>query len=96
MPGFIQTFVSFYLLNLPFVYSSASKYGSFNVRPFKVDLSAGVPRMLDLVKNTRLPEKPEYPGVASSFGIDLGVLRSLQNEWVHQYDWDKDQSYINK
>jgi hypothetical protein len=66
------------------------------VKPFKVDLSAGVPRMLDLINNTILPDKSEYPGVNSTFGIDLDVLKSLQNQWLHEYDWDKDQSYINR
>jgi hypothetical protein len=90
---------SFFFLSLigsPAAYAGSSKNGSLQVHPFKVDLGGDVPRMLDLIKHTRLPEKPEYPGVGASFGMDLDVLKTLQNEWLHKYSWQKDELYINR
>lgn len=69
---------------------------SSQVQPFVVDLSKGVPRMLNLIKNTRLPDKPEYPGVGGLYGLDLDVLKTLKNQWIHDFDWQKDQSYMNR
>jgi hypothetical protein len=66
------------------------------VQSFDVDLSKRLPRMLDLIKNTQLPDKPEYPGVEGSLGLDLDVLKTLKNEWIHEYNWQKDQSYMNR
>ncbi|KAF2092405.1 alpha/beta-hydrolase [Rhizodiscina lignyota] len=73
-------------------------YGSkgFNLRPFKVELSSGLPRMFDLVKNTELPAHEEYPGVGSSFGIGLDVLKSLKKEWLTNFDWQKAQASMNR
>ena len=68
----------------------------FNLRPYHVDLSSGVPRMLSLVNNTQLPEMPEYPGVGASLGIDLDVLKSLKAEWLGNFSWAKEQAAINK
>lgn len=66
------------------------------VVPFTVQLGDEVPRMLDLVNNTRLPEKPEYPGLGDSYGMDLDVLKSFQDDWVNQYSWQEDQTYLNR
>jgi len=66
------------------------------VKPFKVDLSSEVPRMLKLIKENKLPDKPEYPGLGSSFGIDLDVLKDLKNQWLDDFDWRKEQDTINK
>ncbi|KAM0426136.1 hypothetical protein ACHAPT_008768 [Fusarium lateritium] len=52
--------------------------------------------MIDLVRNSRLPEKPEYPGVGSSMGIDLDVLKSLRKQWLSNFDWEKEQDKLNK
>jgi len=67
-----------------------------SVNPFKIDLSSEVPRMLKLVKESRLPDKPEYPGLGSSFGIDLDVLKDLKRKWVDDFDWNKEQEKLNK
>lgn len=69
---------------------------SFNLRPYTIDLSKGVPRMLDLVRDTRLPEKPQYPGVGSSMGIDLDVLKSLRKQWLEKFNWEKEQRSMNR
>jgi hypothetical protein len=66
------------------------------VQSFEVDLSERVPRMLDLIKNTRLPDEPQYPGLGGSFGIDLDILKTLKDEWINDYSWEKDQSYMNR
>lgn len=69
---------------------------SFNLRPFTIDLSRGVPRMMELIKNTQLPEKPQYPGVEIFFGIELDVLKSLRENWLNDFDWEKEQAYLNR
>jgi hypothetical protein len=57
------------------------------VYPFQVNLSENVARMLSLVNYTRLPETPDYLGVGGSLGIDLKLLKSLQNQWIYEFDW---------
>jgi len=52
--------------------------------------------MLDLVKNTVLPEQPEYPGLGSTAGIDLDVLKQLQREWLTTFDWSREEAALNK
>jgi hypothetical protein len=66
------------------------------VKPFKVNLSSEVPRMLKLIQDNKLPDKPEYPGVGSSFGIDLDVLKELKKLWLDDFDWKKEQDAINR
>ena len=68
----------------------------YAVQPFVVNLSQNVPHMLQLINDTKLPDKPEYPGVGSSFGIDLDVLKCLQSEWLSEFDWQKEQDSINE
>ncbi|KAI0127599.1 Alpha/Beta hydrolase protein [Xylariales sp. AK1849] len=63
---------------------------------FKMDLTKDVPRMLELVNETRLPRSEEYPGVDSSFGIDLSVLESLQTEWTTDFDWKEQETALNR
>jgi hypothetical protein len=85
----------FILTSLLTVFARSPKDFSKHVSPFKVDLGGDVPRMLNLIESTKLPEKPEYPGVGSSFGVDLGVLKHLQDGWLHGYSWQDDEDYIN-
>jgi hypothetical protein len=68
---------------------------SASVRPFKVDLSDRVPRMLKLIRENKLPDEPEYPGLGSSLGIDLDVLKGLKRQWLDGFDWKKEQDAIN-
>lgn len=79
-----------------FASAALAKNTPSRVVPFTVQLSDEVPRMLDLVRNTRLPEKPEYPRLGDSYGMDLNVLQSFQDEWVHQYSWQEDEAYLNR
>ncbi|KAJ4323529.1 hypothetical protein N0V84_004269 [Fusarium piperis] len=52
--------------------------------------------MIELVRNSRLPDKPEYPGVGSSMGIDLDVLKSLKKQWLSDFNWKTEQDNLNK
>lgn len=52
--------------------------------------------MMELIKNTQLPEKPQYPGVEIFFGIELDVLKSLRENWLNDFDWEKEQAYLNR
>ncbi|KAL6414184.1 Epoxide hydrolase [Ilyonectria robusta] len=69
--------------------------GSGRIEPFKVDLSKNVPRMLDLVKNTKLPEKSVYSQLGASAGIDLDVLKQMQREWIDDFDWKAEEEEMN-
>jgi hypothetical protein len=68
----------------------------FSVRPFHIELTARIPRMLDQIQNTRLPERFPYSGVDSSFGIDLDVLKALRREWVTDFNWKTEQDSMNQ
>jgi len=73
--------------------SSYSNSSGFNLQPFTISLSSEVPRMLNLVNSIQLPDDPEYPGVSA--GMPLDSLKSLQAEWLTQFDWDKEQLAMN-
>ncbi|KAF7370215.1 Epoxide hydrolase domain protein [Mycena sanguinolenta] len=75
--------------------AASSSNNPFNVTPFTVNLSAGIPRLKAIVQNTRLPAKALYP-VGSDKGIELDVLRQLQTEWVTTFDWETQQSELNQ
>ena len=70
------------------------------VSDFKLCLSPD--RMLQLAKQTALPGKEEYQGLAeashdiASRGINLKVLQELQNEWNTTFDWGAEQESLNK
>ena len=93
LPIFVFGFLEMVPLN---VAADTERQNGFKLRPFSVNLSAGVPRMLDLVKNTILPKEPEYPGLGSSAGIDLELLSSLQKEWITDFDWSREEAALNK
>ena len=71
-------------------------YGIFDVRPFSVDLEKDAIRMLRLIRNTRLPDEPEWPALGNSAGIDLDVLKNLRSQWLTDFDWRQEQRYINR
>jgi hypothetical protein len=70
--------------------------GQSPIEPFKVDLSKNVPRMLELVKNTKLPDKSAYSSLGSSAGIGLDILKELQREWIADFDWKTEEEDINR
>jgi hypothetical protein len=91
-------------LHLVFMFRVSCAYGaaneahihSNNVHPFVIDLSAGLPRLRELVENTKLPEAPNYAHLADSAGIDLDVLKSMRTEWLNTFDWQKEQDKMNR
>ena len=101
MKGF-DCFLSVLTLHGALVSSAAiakdenARRDGYQLRPFHIDLSDKVPHMLNLIRSTNLPEKPEYPGIADTAGIDLNVLKSLQKQWLSGYDWVEDQAYMNQ
>lgn len=68
----------------------------FKLKPLHFDLTPEVPRMLEIINRTRLPDQPVYPGLGSSMGIDLDVLKSLRDEWLYEFDWDREQRDMNR
>lgn len=68
----------------------------FDLKPFSINLSKGVPRMLEFVKNTKLPDNEEYKGLGSSAGIALDVVKNLQREWTVDFDWNQEEAELNK
>ncbi|CAE6431114.1 unnamed protein product [Rhizoctonia solani] len=76
------------LLSLPSVVLA------YDIKPFKVNLSSRVSRLKELVKSTKLPETSVL-GQAGA-GMDLAWLKDRQKEWLGKYDWEKEQSAMNK
>jgi hypothetical protein len=72
----------------------AAKTG--NVHPFRINLAEGIPHLEALVKNTRLPEKPLYPGAGIEFGVQLDFLRDLQTQWVDGFNWTAQEAELNQ
>lgn len=75
---------------------SGLAHNSFVPKKFTVNLSAGVPRMMDLVKETRLPSNSEYSGFGNSSGITLSVLENLRTQWLEDFNWDHEEAMMNK
>ena len=67
----------------------------YNLRPFHINLTERVPRMLHSIRETRLPERPEYPSLDDTAGISLDVLKSLRQQWLDDFDWDREQASMN-
>jgi hypothetical protein len=74
--------------------SSALDAG-FRPQPFRVDLSPKVPHMLQKIRETRFPDEDEYVSFGQTAGIDLPTLKGLRDEWLHDFDWDTEQAYLN-
>lgn len=71
-------------------------HNGFTPKKFTVNLSAGVPRMIDLVRETRLPSNSEFSGFGNSSGIALDVLESLRTQWLEDFNWDREEAALNK
>ncbi|KAJ7700409.1 Alpha/Beta hydrolase protein [Mycena rosella] len=76
-------------------YASATHNNSFDLKPFKIDLAGEVPRLLDLVRNTRLPAQALYPDVPDK-GIALDFLRELRTDWLDSFNWEAQQAELNQ
>ncbi|RAO65188.1 uncharacterized protein BHQ10_001200 [Talaromyces amestolkiae] len=68
----------------------------YQLQPYNIDLSSRVPRMLDLIKGTKLPAQPVYINTGTSAGISLSLLESFQTEWQTIFDWNREQEEMNK
>lgn len=69
---------------------------SFQVKSFKIDLTAEIPRLKSLVANSRLPAKALYPdGGSGERGIELDVLQELRTDWLTKFDWEAQQAELN-
>ena len=84
---------SFALLITANMFQDGDKY---NLQPFIVDLSSGLPHMLDLINRTELPHQEEYPGVTAIQGITLQSLATLRDEWVDDFEWEEEEASMNK
>lgn len=72
-----------------------------SVKSFRIDLSDRVPHMLDLIRRTQLPltEVPaakESMNSSLSSGISLSTLKSMKEDWITRFDWNKEQAIMNK
>ncbi|KAF7344244.1 Epoxide hydrolase domain protein [Mycena venus] len=72
----------------------ADANNSFNLQPFKINLTSEISRTLDLVNNTRLPETALYPA-GQQKGLQLDFLLSLRREWLTSFDWEVQQAELN-
>ena len=76
-----------------------SARGNFEINPFTINLSSKIPRLRQLVNQTRLPDRSLFPQEATGAngtGIDLNTITSLKTQWLNEYDWDKEQAVLNR
>ncbi|KAK3615042.1 hypothetical protein LTR56_026844 [Elasticomyces elasticus] len=66
-----------------------------DVQPFRIALSDGLPHMYALLRQSRLPQEEEYPGVADTAGVDLDVLKTLQGAWLKDFNWRREEREMN-
>lgn len=69
---------------------------NFKLHPFQIDLSSRLPRMLDLVRKTRLPAQSSFISTETTAGISLGDLKSFKDEWLTSFDWKIEEKSLNK
>ena len=76
-----------------------SAQGNFEINPFTINLSSKIPRLQQLVNQTRLPDRSLFPQEAigaNGTGIDLDAVTSFKNQWLNEYDWNKEQAVLNR
>ncbi|KAJ1302233.1 hypothetical protein OPQ81_001054 [Rhizoctonia solani] len=66
----------------------------YEVKPFKINLSSRVPHLKELVNLTKLPATSVL-GKAGA-GVDLTWLKDRQKDWIGEFNWDKEQTLMNK
>ncbi|KAJ5904191.1 alpha/beta-hydrolase [Penicillium tannophilum] len=69
---------------------------NFKLRPFEIDLSDRVPRMIRQIQESHLPQSPVYTDTGTSAGITLSDLKSFKQQWLTSFDWDQEQISLNK
>jgi hypothetical protein len=76
---------------------AAAVVAKYDVETFTVNVSSDqVSHLKSLVQLTHLPSGYEFSGSDATLGIPRDDLQSLQNEWVNQFDWQEQQSQLNK
>lgn len=68
----------------------------YNLKPFTIDLAGNLDHMRNLINNSQLPSKEVFPQVSSDFGIPLGTLKKLKDEWTSQFNWKAEQKEMNR
>ncbi|KAL2835837.1 alpha/beta-hydrolase [Aspergillus pseudoustus] len=76
--------------------SPSNRSNDYHLKPFHIDLSSKVPRMLAQIHGTELPDEPLYVNTGTAKGISLSDLKSLQHEWLTSFNWDREQHELNK
>ncbi|KAJ7850409.1 epoxide hydrolase N terminus-domain-containing protein [Mycena olivaceomarginata] len=66
------------------------------MQPFKIDLSSGVPHLLDLANKACLLLKPWYPNAGLYQGIEPDYLCELQTAWIGNFEWEAQQAALNE
>lgn len=77
------------------VIHSSSANNKYNLHPFKIDLTKNVPRMLEKIRHTQIPDNPQYAAIGSTAGIDLETLNELRNQWLADFNWETEQASLN-
>lgn len=80
---------------LALVAFATSGAGKYTVKLFTIDLSDKVPRMKQLINQTRLPQNPQYQD-DSGVGIIHAFITELKNEWTREYGWESEQHILNR
>ncbi|KAL7917530.1 Alpha/Beta hydrolase protein [Trichoderma austrokoningii] len=91
----LQKRIALFLASASIVLSNGSVHNGLVPKKFTVNLSAGVPRMMDLVKETRLPSSSEFSGFGNSSGIALVALERLRTQWLDEFNWDHEEAGLN-
>ncbi|EIN09170.1 alpha/beta-hydrolase [Punctularia strigosozonata HHB-11173 SS5] len=69
---------------------------AWDVRPFTVDIpAADVQRMTFLASEARFPQLPEFVGGNATYGVELDVIESIRDQWVHDFNWTERREYLN-
>ena len=84
------------VFSVPITQNGNERHEVYRVQPYHIDLSENVPHMLDLIRNTELPDAPEYAGVADSAGISLSDMKALKEQWLTRFDWEEEEASMNK
>ncbi|KAJ6594446.1 Alpha/Beta hydrolase protein [Mycena capillaripes] len=69
---------------------------SFNLKPFKIDLTGEILRLKSLATISRLPAKALYTDGSGEKGVELDFLRELRTEWLTKFDWEAQQADLNE
>ncbi|KAJ5806537.1 alpha/beta-hydrolase [Penicillium pulvis] len=93
--SWIHTLASSLLLTMMVIRTAIAKE-NFKLRPFEIDLSDRVPRMIRQIQESHLPQTPVYTDTGTSAGITLSDLKSFKQQWLTSFDWNQEQTSLNK